>query len=318
MSTPAPELKTRRPTGKPSWPIILLAGGEKTGKTYSAAAFSASDLIDRTFWLEVGEGSADLYGAIPDARYEIVEHDGSFNNLGLNARLASEVPAEDKPHAMVVDSMTEVWDLLADEQQVVANQRASKKGRGGNGDASIAMDQWNTAKKRWRRLLEVLRTHDGPVVLIARLEQVAVVGPDGRPTTDKTWKIRAEKNLPYEVDVIVEMPRPREAYLTGVRSLHLQVPPGAHVPYPDFTVDRLLRDMGFADVETSARSYVAPNADAYAASIAGPDHEQLRQDAYSGRAGTRAKPKQPQADEWTTAAPASTPDPSNEAEAKQA
>ncbi|MFD1656935.1 AAA family ATPase [Streptomyces caeni] len=306
MSTP--ELKTRQPSGKPSWPMILLAGAEKTGKTYAAAALSASDLVDRTFWIEVGEGSADLYGALPGARYEIVEHDGSFNNLGLMTRLATEQPVEKKPHALVVDSMTAVWDMLADEQQLIANQRAARKGRGGSGDATITMDQWNAAKKRWNRLLDVLRKHNGPVILIARLEQVAVVGPDGKPTTDKTWKIRAEKNLPFEVEAVVEMPRPREAYLTGVRSLRLEVPPGAHVPYSDFTLDGLLRDMGLGELETSPRAYVATDAEAYVASLAGPEHEQLRRDAQASSGPVqRSRPKQPQSDEWSTAAPAAQP-----------
>ena len=35
-------LITRKPTGKPPWPIMLIAGVEKSGKTYSAAQASAS------------------------------------------------------------------------------------------------------------------------------------------------------------------------------------------------------------------------------------------------------------------------------------
>ena len=31
-------LKTRKPTGKPPWPILLLAGRPKAGKSYAAAA----------------------------------------------------------------------------------------------------------------------------------------------------------------------------------------------------------------------------------------------------------------------------------------
>lgn len=58
-------LKTRKPTGQVSWPFLLLAGAEKSGKSYAAAAFSASDLIGRTFWIEVGESDADMYGMSP-------------------------------------------------------------------------------------------------------------------------------------------------------------------------------------------------------------------------------------------------------------
>ena len=74
-------IKTRKPTGKAPWPMLLLAGVQKSGKSYACAAFSASDLIDRTFYIEVGEGSADQYGALPGARYEIVEHDGSWQGI---------------------------------------------------------------------------------------------------------------------------------------------------------------------------------------------------------------------------------------------
>ena len=45
-----PPLVTRKPSGLPSWPVILLAGREKTGKSYHAALASSSALIGRTFW----------------------------------------------------------------------------------------------------------------------------------------------------------------------------------------------------------------------------------------------------------------------------
>ena len=263
-----PELKTRRPTGYPSWPIILVAGVQKSGKSYAAAALSASDLIDRTFWIEVGEASADLYGALPGARFEIVEHDGSFASIANAAWAATKQPSNGKPHVIVIDSMTEVWDLLADEQQVIANRRAVAKARRSNkpapaDDATITMDQWNVAKKRWRKLLDVLRQHNGPVILTTRFERVTIVGPDGKPTAEQEWKIRAEKNLPYEVDAIVEMPAPREVYLRGLRSLKLQVPPGGNMEFPNFSLHNLLVRMGFGEgVQTAPRAYIAPNPDA--------------------------------------------------------
>ena len=48
--------RTRKPTGKASWPLVLLAGREKCGKSYTASKLSASDLIDRTLYIEIGEG----------------------------------------------------------------------------------------------------------------------------------------------------------------------------------------------------------------------------------------------------------------------
>lgn len=245
------ELRTRKPTGKPSWPVLLLAGGEKCGKSYAAAALSASDLIDRTLWLEIGEGSADQYGAMPGARYEIVEHDGSYPSILDAARAMVAVKAGRKPHAIVVDSMTELWDLLCSEQQAIADRRNKR---------TITMDQWNAAKKRWRAFVDVLRTHHGPVILTARFEQVTVMDANGQPTPAKEWKVRAEKNLAFEVDGTIEIPRPRQYYLNGMRSLLMSVPVGGHQPLPDFTLDKFLRDLGIAG-NAGARSYTAPKED---------------------------------------------------------
>lgn len=249
-------IKTRKPTGKPSWPILLLAGGEKCGKSYAAAALSTSDLIDRTFWIEIGEGSADQYGALPGARYEIVEHDGSYRSMLAAAQAAVAEPRHGKPHAIVVDSMTELWDLLCSEQQAIADKR---------GKNVITMDQWNQAKKRWRAFVDVLRGHRGPVILTARYEQVTVMDAKGQPTTQKEWKVRAEKNLAFEVDGTIEIPQPRKYYLNGMRSLVFQVPAGGHMPLPgDFTLDEFLRRLGIEGNE-GARTYVAPVEDMSAA-----------------------------------------------------
>ena len=74
-------LQTRKPTGIPSWPIVLLTGVEKSGKTYAAAAASASEMVGRTLWLGIGEDDPDEYGAIPGTRFEIVVHDGTYRSI---------------------------------------------------------------------------------------------------------------------------------------------------------------------------------------------------------------------------------------------
>ncbi|MFD6811895.1 hypothetical protein, partial [Streptomyces anthocyanicus] len=76
-----PKLKTRKPTGIVPWPLVLIEGEEGSGKSYSAAEFSASDLIGQTYWIDLAEGSADEYAAIEGADYEIVVHDGTYRDI---------------------------------------------------------------------------------------------------------------------------------------------------------------------------------------------------------------------------------------------
>lgn len=228
-------LRTRKPTGQVSWPFLLLAGAEKSGKSYAAAAFSASEMIGRTYWIEVGESDADMYGSLPGARYEIVEHDGTMQSILQAVHDASAEPVADgKPNCIVLDSITNIWDMLVSEQEAVTLRR---------GKTSMTVDQWNVAKRQWRKLVSALNAHNGPVLVTARLEQVTVMR-DGRPTTDKTWKVRAEKSLPFEVTGTVEMRAPGEVYITGLRSLKVQAAQGQLVPIPNLTVERLMQGLG--------------------------------------------------------------------------
>lgn len=287
-----PTLITRRPTGKPPHPLMLIAGVEKAGKSYGAALLSASDLVDRTFYIELGEGAADQYGEIPNVRYEIVPHDGSYDDIARVISAATQQPRENgRPHAIVVDSVTELWDMLGDEQQLKANQRAvakaiEQKKPEPTDEAQITMDLWNVAKKKWRRVIDMLRVYDGPVVLLARME-MATVMKGGKPTTEREWKIRAEKNLPFECDLIVKMYAPQTAKLSGVRSTRLQVPPGSELPLPGFSLDGLLRRMGLdGTLATAPRSYTAPRPQ---------DAEELLD-----RPLIRQSPDAPVDDEWST------------------
>ena len=250
-------LKTRKPTGLPAWPILLIAGVEKAGKTYAAAAASSSDLIGRTLWVSIGEDDPDEYGAIPGARFEIVEHDGTYLSiLGTLDAIVKETKGDEKPALIVLDSATRLWNLLSDEAQAVANQRAAKKGRRTDTDAPIAMDLWNLAKSRWDNVMDTLREHQGPSIVTARLDLTAVVNDKGDPTKDKTWKVQAHKSLPFDVGAIVELPAPGEAVLTGVRSLRVKDAQVGRRPLKKWTVDGLWREMGLAD-ETGSRSHTA-------------------------------------------------------------
>src|SRR5262249_47378162 len=112
-------LRTRKPTGAVPWPLVLIEGPEKVGKTYACAQFSTSSRIGPMYWVDFGEGSADEYGAIPGANYLVVEHDGTFGALlaaveEIHAEATRALAAGQKPVVLVIDSMTAEWEVLKD------------------------------------------------------------------------------------------------------------------------------------------------------------------------------------------------------------
>lgn len=271
-------LQTRQPTGKPPWLLLLLAGMDKVGKTYAAAEASASDLVDRTFWFTFGEDDPDEYA--PLGRFEIVQFDGSYRGLLAAMDEAEREPLgkDGKPHLWVLDSGTKLWELLSDEAQETANRRAAEKARKAGravpeGDVTIGTDLWNIAKQRWQHVVTTMKDHKGPAIITARMEQTVVMDGD-RPTKDRIWKVKAEKNLPFDVGAVVQMRDYREAYLTGVRSLRYRPDPGEVKEYPGFSVDDLWRKLGMGDA--TDRSHHAVNA---SASLAADDAAAQERDA---------------------------------------
>jgi hypothetical protein len=251
-------LQTRQPTGWPPWPILLIAGVEKSGKSYASAAASASDLVNRTLWFGIGEDDPDELGALEGARFEIVVQDGTYR--GLINTLTEAVRLDNpnvKPNLLVLDSGTRLWQLLSDMAQVEANRRwknrdANKSKPIPEDGISINMDLWNIAKQRWQHVLDLLREHQGPSIITARLEETTVMDGD-KPTKDKFWKVQAEKGLPFDVGAIVELRGRNDAYLTGIRSLRW-ITENSHEPYPKFTVDDLWRKLGLAE-DAGGRSH---------------------------------------------------------------
>lgn len=244
--------RLRPPTGLPSWPVLLLAGREKTGKSYQAALASSSDLIDRTFWIGFGEKDPDEYGAIPGARFEIAEHENTLADLRDTLRYLLTIPAGDKPHMIVIDSATRIWATLRDKATFIATQRGTKDR---HGEVVVSMDIWNKVSSEWADILNLIRAHHGPVILTARLDTVAVI-ENGKPTNAKVDKVQGQKSLAYDVDAIVEMPERGRAELTGARSVIYKIP--ARVELPDFTVDGLWRKLGLDKTKTTQPTYAEP------------------------------------------------------------
>lgn len=253
------EFRTRKPTGVQSAPVILLAGIAGAGKTWSAVEMSAMESIDRCFFIEIGEGVADVYGRIPGADFEIIEHDGSIGQVRAAIQWAANQPAaESKHNALIVDSLTEIWDLIKDDATAAMMQRVQRKGRKLNGaEPKPDMDLWNRAADTSDGIMRQLMDFPGPVVATARLDEVTSMGDDGKPVRGgaKEWKIQVQKKVPFRVSAIVEARAPRQWTLTKIVTVseNLRLEEGQEKPLPGFTVAKLLEGMG-ANVDMRAAS----------------------------------------------------------------
>lgn len=247
-------LKTRKPTGAVPWPLVLLEGPEKAGKSWAAAELSASEKVGQTYWIDIGEGAADEYGAIPGARYLVVEHDGSFNVI-LSAveeirALAAKAQADgDKPVALVIDSMSAEWELLKEWAHGRATERAERKaakfGKAMPDEVSISMDLWNDATAKHRRLMTLLLTFPGIVVITARGKQTVATDDNGKPIEgSRDYKVEGHKTLAFDASVWVRMSRESAPMVIGCRSVHHGIRPGVDKPkpVPNFTVEWLVFD----------------------------------------------------------------------------
>ena len=257
-------LKTRKPSGKPDWPILLLAGAEKAGKSYSCAQASASEKIHRTFWVSIGETDPDAYGAIPGADFEIVEHNGHFGTpegilvaLGDVASEARKDRDAGYVDLLVVDSMTRLWDQITDTLNGLAEKRPHKR------EAVVTMDLWTRGKGWWRQAVQAILAFPGPALLTARLEAVTVMDGAGKPTSIKADKVKTEKSLPYDVDGVIQMPERGKTFIEGVRSVQFQL--DGRQEFPGFTVDKLWDAMGLEDI--APRTVSEPQVDEPADSI---------------------------------------------------
>lgn len=246
-------LRTRKPTGAVPWPLILIEGSEKAGKSWACAELSTSPKVGQTYWLDLGEGSADEYGAIPGARYLVVEHDGSWRQIieaveAIHAEATAEQLANRPPVVLVLDSITAEWELLKDWAASRARERLARKGRKLDPDAEpqISMDLWNDANARHRKLMTLLMTFPGIAVVTARGKDVAALDSSGRPVEgSKEYKVEGQKNLAYDATVWLRVSRDHPPLVVGARSVHNGVRPGVDKPKPapGLTLERLIFDI---------------------------------------------------------------------------
>lgn len=222
-------LRTRKPSGRPAWPLVLVEGEEKAGKSFMAFSLSASPYVHRTFVFDLGDGVADEYAAL--GPYEVVELTGTHADLVSQLSLAIAEPAggDGQPNAFVIDSGTDLWDNLkhwADQRAKHSRKGAETLKKDPDAEIDVAMNLWNDAKDRWAEVVGMLRRSGGIGVITAQGAEVTRI-ENGQPTRDKVWSVQAEKTLPANASAWVRVRRdPRTATLVGARRLGLEVPVG--------------------------------------------------------------------------------------------
>lgn len=246
-------LKTRKPTGAVPWPLILLEGGEKSGKTYACAVLTGSPKVGRSVWLDLNEGSGDEYGKVPGARYEVIEHDGSWQSIlgqvaDAKAEAQADADAGKPPFVLIVDTMTAEWDLLkawAESRAKGSDFNKRKLAADANAEIQVPMNLWNDANSRHRKLMTILMTFPGIVVVTARGKEVAALNEKGTPIEGtKEYRVEGNKNLAFDCSCWVRMYRDKPAVIIGARSVHVGVRPGKDKPR-DLRADWSLEELVF-------------------------------------------------------------------------
>lgn len=219
-------LRTRKPSGQVAWPLILVEGAEKTGKSAQSYSLSADPRVGRTFVLDIGEGTADEYARL--GPYEVIEHNGTYTDMWEQLGFACKEPSPaGRPNVIEIDAGSNLWDLLKDwTNHRARNSKTGRKKLEADPDAEIdpSMNLWNDARDRWYRIINQLRRSGCIGVIICRAREVAKV-KDGQPVANETdYKVEAEKGTPFAATAQVRMTKPHKATLVAVRSLDVDVP----------------------------------------------------------------------------------------------
>ncbi len=220
-------LQTRKPTGIAAWPLILVEGLDKVGKTTATLNLAADERIGRSFVFDLGEGAADEY-ALPD--YEMVDHDGTYTDIMAKLTAATLEPRADpdKPNLIVFDNGSELWDSIKVWTEMRA--RRSKKGKetlrlDPDAEVDIPMNLWTDAADRWGKFVRLLKMWDGIAVVICRAKEVTKVDSQGRPVSGQTdYRIEAQKSFVGAVNAQVRIGPQHRASLVAAWKQGLDLP----------------------------------------------------------------------------------------------
>jgi hypothetical protein len=212
--------------------LYVTDGFVVTHNSFEAARLTGDERIGGSYWLQVGrETTADEYGAVDGARYEIIGHDGSWRDMyaaleqshGEAHQLVKADDYDGRPPLLVVDSMTGVWEHLsrwAESRALLANSNVVKLLQDPHADIDIGALLWNAANRRHKAWMTLCLTWPGPVVLLARGKMsMAVNERTGNldHKAPKVYTVNAQKDLPFEVTMHLRLDVKEHPEILGYR-----------------------------------------------------------------------------------------------------
>ena len=163
---------------------VALVGEEKSGKTtiISNACANGGIIIDS----EEGSGGIRNINTpcyLVDTFGDVIE--------------AYKKAVASKPTIIAIDSISPVWKDWQDHW--AAKYEADQKTKG-----KIPIHAWNTIKRPWRQLIQLIKTSHVPTIVTARINYDMDMSGSEWQIDKNNWSAQAEKNFLYEMDVIVK------------------------------------------------------------------------------------------------------------------
>jgi hypothetical protein len=256
MPYTVPPLDAIEPDGRVRPPVVALTGPEHTFKTTTVVKTSAHPEIGFTWAVEWGAGDKGIlneYSLMPGARFKLLNHNNSVESVFgqvLAARQTARTALEhgEKPHMLVVDSFSTLWDLIKAWTYYRAaaglTEKAEAVGKTINPNTELPTGRnlWNDARTRYRQFMNVLLNWPGPVLLTCRADWVSGTNEaTGHPTKDRVYSIEAHRSLPRDVTVLIRMNRDAPHVLWKCRSIHYRVDPRENpVEFTDLDLGELM------------------------------------------------------------------------------
>jgi hypothetical protein len=230
----APQLRTRPPTGAVPAPFVLVAGEEFAGKTHTAMQLTTSPRVGQCYALDLGEGALDEYGQLAGANFLLVDHDGTYVDIlgqvtAVRAAAQADRDAGKPPVVFIIDTGSDLWSGLSMWVDSLARRRRKNLAllaEDPNAEIDVTVDLWNLATRRWRRIMALLLTFPGIVVMTARAGDTVDMRT-GRPADGpKVWKVEGQKGLMYDASVVLRLDRGARPVIVGMRSVRAGIRPG--------------------------------------------------------------------------------------------